>query len=77
MTDEMKANAATGFVVIGMHGGTSPDAFKVMDITDNEPDAQKRAKELADMNEGSIFGVYQKVGTARVVRQVEWRGQRG
>ena len=77
MTDEMKSNAATGFVVVGMHNGNGPEAFKVMDILDNEPDAQKRAKELAEMNEGAIFGVYQKVGSARLVRQVEWRGQRG
>lgn len=77
MTEEMKANDATRFLVVGMHNGNGPDAFKVVAIVDSEGKATEIAKEHAEKEEGAIFGVFQKVGTARIVRKVEWVGQRG
>ena len=77
MTDEMKSNDATRFLVVGMHGGPGPDAFKVEAIEESEGAAKKKASELAEADEGAIYGVFQKVGTARLVRNVEWRGQNG
>lgn len=77
MTEEMKANDATRYLVVGMHSGNGPDAFKVEAIEDSEGKAQEKARELAEKEEGSIYGVFQKVGTARLVKKVEWTGQRG
>lgn len=68
---------ATRFLVVGMHNGNGPDAFKVVAIVDSEGKATELAKEYAEKEEGAIFGVFQKVGTARLVRKVEWAGIRG
>lgn len=75
VTEETKAAAdVTRFIVVGMHSGPGPEAFKVEGIHDSEGKAQDEAKRLAGENEGAIYGVFQKVGTARVTRQVDWRG---
>lgn len=73
MTDEMKANDATRFLVVAMEH----DSFKVIGIHDSEGKAQEEAKSCAEGNEGAIYGVFQKLGTARLVKKVEWSGQRG
>lgn len=75
--DDTLSNDATRYVVVGMHSGNGPDAFKVVAIEDSEGKAKEKANELAAKEEGAIFGVFQKLGTARLVKKVEWTGQRG
>lgn len=75
--DPKPVGDATRFLVVGMHNGNGPDAFKVVAIEESEGKATEIAKAMADKEEGAIFGVFQKVGTARLVRKVEWTGQRG
>lgn len=67
MTEEMKANDADRFIVV--HAGA------VLYVADNEGDAMAEAKALAlrDEKDGR-YTVYQKVGTARSERKVEWKG---
>lgn len=77
MTDEMKANDATRYLVVGMHNGNGPDAFKVEAIETSEGEAKRKAETLAEENEGAIYGVFQKVGSARLIRRVEWKGATG
>ena len=72
MTEDQKQGSATEFLVVGMHNGNGPHAFKVVSIVGDEDKAIEIASDFADKEEGAIFGVYQKVGTARLKRQVEW-----
>ncbi len=77
MTEEMKANDATRYLVVGMHNGSGPAAFKVVGIVDSEGKASEVAKDHASRDPGAIYGVYQKLGTARTVSKVEWKGAAG
>lgn len=70
MTDEMKAEDATRYLVVAM----DHDSFKVLSIENSEGNAKKRAEEEADREDGRIVGVFQKIGTARAQRTIAWKG---
>lgn len=65
---------ASGFVIVRMG-----DKYEiVMPPHDAEAAAKAEAERLAEADEeGFIFAVYAKVGTARAVRKVEWKGRNG
>ncbi len=72
MTEDQKKGTATDFLVVAMHNGNGPSAFKVVSIVGDEAKAIEIANDFADKNEDTIFGVYEKFGTACLKRQVEW-----
>jgi len=74
MTDEMKAEDATRYLVVAMDNGNGPGAFKVLAIESSEGTARKCAEAEADKEDGRIVGVFQKIGTARTQRAVVWKG---
>jgi len=76
MTEEMKVNDATRYLVVefgGVQNSISAD-FKVLSAHDNEGDARKSAEEVARKNDGTNYGVFQKLATATLVHSVEWKG---
>lgn len=75
MTDEMKAADATRYMVVQID---AKDATNIGEagMFSSEGDARKHAEGLARENEGQIVAVYQKVGSATLTRQVEWKGAR-
>ena len=76
MTDEMKENDATRFMVIRLEPGML-DALTVISCHVAEGDAQKSAQECAMKDEHDrAYAVMQKVGTAKAAREVTWRGAR-
>jgi len=70
MTDEMKVEDASRYLVVAMDG----DSFKVLSVEGSEGTARKAAGDEAEKEDGRIIGVFQKIGTARVQRSVAWKG---
>tara|TARA_Y100001938_G_scaffold150301_1_gene240575 strand:+ start:834 stop:1055 length:222 start_codon:yes stop_codon:yes gene_type:complete len=70
MTEEMKSNDATRYVVVNISesGSISQDFFP------SEGAAREHAEVEAAGNEGSTFAVFQKVGSARLEPKVTWKG---
>lgn len=66
MFEEMKANDATRYVVIG---GAS-----VQSTHSSEGDAKQSAEAKAAANDGSEYAVYQKIGSAKLEPKVVWKG---
>lgn len=70
MTEEMKVNDATRYIVVCLH-----DDEKVLAVFDNEGDATVAAKEQALHDEQDrCYAVYQKLGSAQAVRKADWKG---
>ena len=79
MTEEMKENDATRFMVIRVETAVADGKPTLCVISCHvaEGDAQKHAQELALADDHDRpFVVMQKVGTAKAAREVTWKGAR-
>ena len=72
MTDEMKANSATGWCVLKI--GESSTSF--VDFYESEGASKDAAFDLAEQNDGTTFMVFQKFGTAQLEHVVGWKGSK-
>lgn len=68
---EVKSDA-TGYVLIAMCNGSGPEAFRTVGIYDCADVAAKRAREFAEREPGTPFGVFAKVGVAKSVTEIKW-----
>lgn len=69
MTDEMKANDATRYAIVNLNSGG------VISYAESEGEAVRIAKNKATDGKGDEeYAVFQKIGSARLVPQVEWKG---
>jgi hypothetical protein len=69
MTEDMKQNDATRYVVVNITG-----EFKIESVENNEAAAKKKAEALAAENEGTEYAVFQKIGSAKLDPRVVWKG---
>ena len=79
MTDEMKENDATRYMVIRLETAVADGKPTLCVISCHvaEGDAQKAAQECAMKDEHDrAYAVMQKVGTAKAAREVTWKGAR-
>ena len=75
MTEEMKENDATRYIVVRLNLETTGPEPTVVCLCDSEGLAIEEAKNRAQNDESSThYGVYQKIGTARAAREVKWKG---
>lgn len=79
MTEEMKENDATRYMVVCLNSielGAQP-LLTVVSCHVAEGDAQKHAIDCAMKDENDLsYVVMQKIGTARAAREVTWKGAR-
>lgn len=80
MTEEMKENDATRYLVVMFEAKGAPLApdesmFTVISEHCSPADAEKVARDraMADPHDRT-FTVYQKIGSARAAREVTWKG---
>jgi hypothetical protein len=76
VTEDMKENDATRYLVVKMGNGQRLEqAWTIVSVHAAPGDAQSDAEVSASKDtEGYIWGVYQKVGTARLIPKIEWKG---
>lgn len=80
MTEEMKENDATRYLVVMFEALGAPlmdgeSMFTVISQHDAQGDAEKMARERAMKDEHDrTYAVYQKIGSARASREVTWKG---
>jgi hypothetical protein len=68
MTEEMKRNDATRFMVVNAENSEVQDCFEA------EGPAKEYAEKLANDETDCEFVVYQKVGSAKMLPKVVWKG---
>lgn len=77
MTDEMKENDATRYMVIRLDPAGATPGHTVISCHVAEGDAAKAATDCAMKDENDLaYVVMQKVGTAKAAREVTWKGAR-
>ena len=68
MTDEMKANDASRYVVVNNASNAVEGLYAA------EGEAKTNAETLAADNDGIEFSVYTKIGSAKLQPKVIWKG---
>ena len=71
MTERQKENETARFLVVNIGKG------EIEGEASSQDDARAKAERLAIEQEGAVFGVYQKIGTARAETTAAWRGISG
>ena len=71
MTEEMKEKNSARFLVVDISDGGT---LEVCAEAPSPEAARAEAEKLAADTEGHTFGVYQKIGTARLEPKVVWKG---